>query len=90
MLTQDKADQLQENCIKRIQDKSNKQKTLIFEYALLLVQNVPHLFDWGKINQAILERYKLSGLEKIKEGAWKVHDWWLERELKIVWSKIKW
>lgn len=80
MLTQDKAYILQENCIQCIKDKSNKQKTLSFEYALLLVQNTPRLFDWTKINRNILDRYKMSGLERIKEGAWKVHEQWVNAE----------
>ncbi len=82
MITQNKADQLQDDCIKCIKNKSIKQKTLIFEYALLLTQNIPHLFNWSKVNRTILDRYKVSGLERIKEGAWKIHDQYFDAELK--------
>lgn len=30
--------------------------------------------DWGAINAAILERYRPSGLEFIKQEAWKINE----------------
>ena len=92
MITQDQAYTLQDDCIKRIKDKKILSRMLIFEYATLLIHNTPHLFDWGKINGTILERYVLSGLDRIKEGAWKIHSQWTEAEQKRVnkISKIRW
>jgi hypothetical protein len=71
LLTQDKADKLTEELVKKIKNKQNSRKYIIFEYACLLDYNRHWLFDWTHINNTIIDRWSRSGLERIKQAAWK-------------------
>lgn len=51
-----------------IKDKRFKRKDIAKTYALALKSSWPT--DWARVNQAIMERWSISGLEFIKELAW--------------------
>jgi len=51
-----------------IQNKELKQKDIAQTYLLALRSNEET--DWKKVNQAIMERWSISGLKKIKNMAW--------------------
>lgn len=40
------------------------------EYADLIADGLPH--DWRTINQAIIDRWSRTALQRIKERAWKL------------------
>lgn len=50
-----------------------KQKDIAVTYAMAIKSEHEGADkpDWGKINQAILARWSMSGLERIKSQAWK-------------------
>lgn len=52
-----------------IADKGMKQRDIAATYALCLRSS--KIKDWAKINAAIIERWSISGLERIKTQAWK-------------------
>ncbi len=82
-LTQDQVDKKVEEIIKNIQNTRNKQKHIIEGYAELLYLrqfNAGKDFSWPIINRTIIERWSLSGLKRIKEGAWK--EVWAMAEIK--------
>lgn len=54
--------------LKEISDKRFRQNDVARSYALILRQDTD--VDWSKINRTIIDRWSLSGLEKIKESAW--------------------
>lgn len=53
-----------------IADSGMKQKDIAMSYALALQSS--EKTDWAKVNQAIVERWSVSGLERIKTQAWKL------------------
>lgn len=71
-LTQDQTDKQTEKLIKQIKDKQWYQKHIILEYACLLSFGQHWKFDWTAINNAIIDRWSRSGLERIKAAAWKL------------------
>jgi len=73
-LTQNQVDTKTEEIIKNIKNTKNEQSHIIEEYANLLFHrqaSASRDFNWPMINKAIIERWSLSGLERIKEAAWK-------------------
>lgn len=58
----------EELILNEIKDRKLKQIDIAKTYSLILKQNID--VDWGKINRAILSRWKHSGLDKIKRVAW--------------------
>lgn len=76
-LTQDNVDKRVEEIIEKIENTENEQSHIIEEYATLLYHKQSSAgrdFRWPVINKAIIERWSLSGLERIKEAAWAVLD----------------
>ena len=76
-LTQDQVDKAIEEIIEKIKNTENKQSYIIEEYAKLLYHRQSSAgrdFNWPAVNKAIIERWSLSGLERIKEDAWAVLD----------------
>jgi hypothetical protein len=71
MITQLEANQWTEDFLNKLQGKKFFQKQAIFEYSYLLTIGQHHLFDWTKINNAIIDKWSKSGLVKIKRAAWK-------------------
>lgn len=57
----------QETIMREIGDKRMKQRDVAQTYALLIRQNAQ--VDWAAINEAIISRWSLSGLERIKNMA---------------------
>ena len=53
-----------------IADKAFKQKSVAKTYALSLRSSEVERIDWQKVNSAIIERWSISGLERIKKLAW--------------------
>jgi len=53
-----------------IANKVFKRNSIALTYALAMMSS--EKVDWAKINQAIVERWSLSGLEYIKKRAWKI------------------
>ena len=53
-----------------IRNSEVKRDSVSATYALALQSSEPT--DWAKVNHAIIERWSLSGLEYIKERAWKL------------------
>lgn len=59
-----------EQILHEIQNKKMKQKDIAQTYVLLLVQAGSGLsVDWREINKAIIERWSVSGLTRIKNMA---------------------
>lgn len=60
--------------LREIQDKAFKQKDIANTYALSIIseQKSDEEIDWKKVNKAIIERWSKSGLNCIKEMAWKI------------------
>lgn len=54
-----------------IQDKRNKQYDIAVMYIQLITSLPSNSKDWGVINRAIIERWSMSGLERVKTLAWK-------------------
>ena len=46
-----------------------RQKDIAQTYALALASSYPT--DWARVNKAIIERWSISGLQRIKKMAWK-------------------
>ena len=54
--------------LEEIADKRFKQRNIAQTYALALRSS--YNTDWATVNKAIIERWSLSGLERIKNWAW--------------------
>lgn len=54
--------------LEEIGDKQFKQKNVAMSYALALRSS--YETDWATVNKAIIERWSLSGLNRIKNMAW--------------------
>jgi hypothetical protein len=54
-----------------IADRGLKQKDIARLYSCAL--SIPCV-DWYLVNRAILARYSMSGLQRIKDLAWKIHE----------------
>ena len=54
--------------LQEIADKEFKQRHVAKSYALALRSSFDT--DWAKVNNAIIERWSLSGLKRIKDWAW--------------------
>ena len=52
--------------------KEIKRDSLALTYSMAIVSSEQNIIDWGKINKAIIERWSFSGLEYIKNKAWKL------------------
>ena len=59
----------QETLLQEIRNKRFKQKDVALTYAMAIQSSEPK--NWKEINDAIIERWSLSGLERIKRVAWK-------------------
>ena len=55
--------------LNEIEHKECKRKDIALTYYLCM--NASDEIDWGKINEAIIERWSFSGLEYIKKEAYK-------------------
>jgi hypothetical protein len=55
--------------LSEIADKAMDRTDVGLSYALAL--STPNEVNWSKVNQAILDRWSLSGLKWIKDFAWK-------------------
>jgi hypothetical protein len=71
MITQLEANQWTKDFLNKLQDKKFFQREAIFEYSCLLAVGQRDLFNWTKINNAIIDKWSKSGLIKIKRAAWK-------------------
>jgi len=58
----------EETILIEISNKKLKQKDIAQTYALIIRSG--EKVDWKKINTAIVNRWSMSGLKKIKEMAW--------------------
>lgn len=56
--------------LSEIADKRFKQKSIAKTYALALRSSERDSVDWLKVNAAIIERWSVSGLDRIKRMAW--------------------
>jgi len=54
--------------LEEIANPAMKQADIILTYALAL--NTPEPTDWRKVNEAIIQRWSISGLRRIKDAAW--------------------
>lgn len=54
--------------LNEIEDKSFKQVDVAKTYSLIMMSDVD--VDWVTINRAIIRRWSVSGLERIKQLAW--------------------
>jgi len=63
---------LAETICGEIANSQRKQADIAFLYATALSSIEPTAPDWREINTAILNRWSMSGLEKIKAKAWKI------------------
>jgi hypothetical protein len=63
-----------EELISKIQDKHNKQKDIIADYAVAISLYIDkrNAFDWTAINNAIIDRWSRSALQRIKKAAWAI------------------
>lgn len=65
--------------LNEIDDRHKKQKDIAqtFAEALITQEQTEQKIDWSKINQAIVSRWSISGLERIKHLAYKIiaKDW---------------
>lgn len=48
-----------------------KQKSIIMTYGLALRSSERDRINWRKVNEAIIARWSFSGLNRIKNAAWK-------------------
>jgi len=62
-----------------IADKDFKQRSIARTYALALRSS--ERVDWQTVNMAIIERWSISGLERIKKLAWSGRCFDLPREV---------
>ena len=63
--------------LNEIQQKECKRKDIALTYYLCMVssENIDsENIDWKKVNEAIINRWSFSGLEYIKNEAWKWHE----------------
>jgi len=56
--------------LQEIANKQFNQKDIAMTYAMALAQKTETV-DWKKVNHAILDRWSMSGLKRVKEMAWK-------------------
>lgn len=62
----------QQRLIRKIKDKRYKQKDIAKEYIIATRLYIDGLdLNWPVINRAIIDRWSRSGLERVKEMAWK-------------------
>ena len=54
-----------------IEDTRLKQADVALTYAMALVSSEHNAVNWAKVNQAIMDRWSLAGLKRVKEMAWK-------------------
>ena len=54
--------------LQEISNKQFKQRSIAKTYALAMRSSEP--VDWSKVNAAIIERWSVSGLDRIKKMAW--------------------
>ena len=54
--------------LNEIADKGFKQNSIAMTYALALRSS--ETIDWAKVNKAIVKRWSISGLNRIKKLAW--------------------
>ena len=57
-----------ETILEEISDKRMKQGDIALTYALALRSTSPT--DWARVNRSIIDRWSVSGLERIKKMAW--------------------
>lgn len=59
--------------LQEIKDKFFKQKDVALTYAMSMVSERGNNeeIDWREVNQAIIERWSQSGLNRVKKMAWK-------------------
>lgn len=55
--------------LREIASQEMKQKDVGLTYALAIRSD--ETTDWAKVNEAIVSRWSLSGLERVKKMAWK-------------------
>lgn len=67
-----------EQLLTEVADTVFKQKDVAATYALALRCSTPT--DWRKVNAAIIERWSRSGLQRIKQAAWKKHEVFLSAQ----------
>ena len=60
----------EDTILEEIQMRGIKQKDIAQTYAFLLKDPDAGDLDWRTINQAIIDRWSVSGLERIKKMAW--------------------
>ena len=60
--------------LREVAMKEITRNSLALTYAMALHSDNPT--DWGKVNEAILNRWSFSGLEYIKTRAWKLAGGW--------------
>jgi len=58
--------------LNELSKKEIHQHDIAITYSLALKSEECDNLDWGKINNAIIERWSRSGLERIKKQAWKM------------------
>ncbi len=60
--------------LREIADKQMKQKDIALTYAMAIKSKHEKAddFEWGPINEAIIARWSMSGLERIKKRAWDI------------------
>lgn len=56
----------------RINDRRLKRNDIAIMYAHAMLEAPLHTTDWPSINNAIIERWSVSGLDYIKHRAWKI------------------
>jgi len=56
--------------LREIADRAMSQKDVAQTYAILIRQCGPDGANWARINRAIMDRWGMSGLERIKRLAW--------------------
>ena len=58
-----------ETLLQEINDKNFKQVDIAVTYRLAMLSSEKP--DWRKVNEAIINRWSKSGLERVKKMAWK-------------------
>lgn len=58
--------------LREIPDKRLKQADIALTYAMALVSSERDSINWTRVNAAVIERWSLSGLRRVKERAWKL------------------
>jgi hypothetical protein len=56
--------------LREIQDTAFTQKMIAKTYALSMASGECDSIDWARVNGAIVQRWSVSGLERVKELAW--------------------